>query len=242
MAQGQGAAEAGRRSFESRCAGCHGLDGRGGERAPDIARNAKVRAHTDAELRKIIHDGVPGAGMPSFRMLDERSTQELVNYLRVLQGKGNTAVMGGNPARGREVFFGAGRCGECHMIRGKGGFLAADLTEYSRAHTVEEMRQGITAPEITGWGSMVEVRTRDGKRYSGVLRNEDNFSLQLQTEDGAFLLLSKGDVEQVSRADGSVHRDLGNRLSAADIRDVMSYLVRVGGPARKEKKEADFEE
>src|ERR1043166_5931797 len=75
MAQGTGAAEAGRRSFESRCAGCHGLDGRGGERAPDIARNAKVRAHTDAELRKIIHDGVPGTGMPGFRMLDERSTQ-----------------------------------------------------------------------------------------------------------------------------------------------------------------------
>ena len=49
----------GRRIFESRCAACHGLDGRGAERAPDIATRASVRARSDADLSRIIRNGSP---------------------------------------------------------------------------------------------------------------------------------------------------------------------------------------
>ena len=34
-------------TFRSRCAACHGLDGRGGEHAPDIVTNPKVRELSD---------------------------------------------------------------------------------------------------------------------------------------------------------------------------------------------------
>src|SRR3984893_19309889 len=53
----------GKQAFESRCAGCHGLDGRGGERAPDIATSANTPGRTDDELFQIIQKGRPGAGM-----------------------------------------------------------------------------------------------------------------------------------------------------------------------------------
>src|SRR5204863_9772322 len=53
--------------FSASCASCHGLDGRGGERAPDIAGSREVRKFSDSGLAKIIHEGVPGTGMPAFR-------------------------------------------------------------------------------------------------------------------------------------------------------------------------------
>ncbi len=59
----------GKQTFTSTCAGCHGLDGRGGERAPNIAENPKVLRFSDAQISLIIENGVPGTGMPAFHSL-----------------------------------------------------------------------------------------------------------------------------------------------------------------------------
>ena len=58
----------GKRVFESRCAGCHGLDGRGGERAPDIASNAKTQQRSDGELSRHRRARVAGNGDACFRL------------------------------------------------------------------------------------------------------------------------------------------------------------------------------
>src|SRR6478736_250421 len=47
--------------FIARCAGCHGADANGGERAQGIRRD-----RTDAQLADIIRRGIPSAGMPAF--------------------------------------------------------------------------------------------------------------------------------------------------------------------------------
>src|SRR5271169_3941417 len=55
----------GRQTFASTCANCHGLDGRGGERAPNIAERPRVQQLSDAQLFKIIENGIPETGMPA---------------------------------------------------------------------------------------------------------------------------------------------------------------------------------
>src|ERR1700756_3164662 len=60
----------GKQTFASTCAGCHGLDGRGGERAPSIAERARVQRFSDAQISHIIENGVPGTGMPAFHSLE----------------------------------------------------------------------------------------------------------------------------------------------------------------------------
>ena len=45
-------------------------------------------------------------------------------------------------------------------------------------------------------------------RYQGIIRNEDNFSLQLQSEDGAFHFLSKADLKTIERGQ-DIHYALG---------------------------------
>src|SRR6266568_5608527 len=79
--------EVGRNAYNSSCAGCHGLDGRGSDKAVNISGSAKVQHLSDTQLSGIISNGVPGTGMPAFRTLTERQIRGIVGYLRSLQGK-----------------------------------------------------------------------------------------------------------------------------------------------------------
>ncbi len=73
----------GRTAFQSRCSGCHGTDGNGGEHAPSILPTLATR--NDEELGLIIRDGVPRKGMPAFKQLPETETRALVGFMRTLQ-------------------------------------------------------------------------------------------------------------------------------------------------------------
>jgi cytochrome c oxidase cbb3-type subunit 3 len=227
----------GRQAFESRCAGCHGLDGRGGERAPDVATRPGVQRLSDADLFKIIQRGMPAVGMPSFATLDTSRINALVDYLRLLQGKIGGAKVAGDPQMGKTLFYGKARCAECHMMDGAGGYIAADLSAYGRTRAPDEIREAITKPGKEGGTSrgVVTVALRDGQKISGVLRNEDNFSLQLQTLDGVFYLFVKSDVESLAHQPESLMpSDYGTTLSRSEIDDLIGYLVTAGRGSKSE--------
>src|SRR5689334_3520502 len=69
----------GRQEFSSRCAGCHGADGRGGERGPAIL----LRGRSDTELRDLIRNGLPSAGMPGFQIATSQLNL-LASFVRTL--------------------------------------------------------------------------------------------------------------------------------------------------------------
>ncbi len=154
-----------RQTFENRCAGCHGLDGRGGERAPDIATSAKVQQRTDGALTQVITNGIPTGGMPSFSSLDAPTIRSLVKYLRFLQGASQSAKLPGSPEAGKVMFFGKARCSQCHLAAGEGGFIGPDLTSYGRHRPPEEIGDAITKPsKQPGIGrSVVTVTTQNGQ-------------------------------------------------------------------------------
>src|SRR5260370_1150833 len=103
-------------------------------------------------------------------------------------------------SRGKSLFFGKARCSQCHTLAGTGGFIASDLSSYARTRAPEEIRQAIVNPNSVSRAAVATVvTTRDGYKYSGAARNEDNFSLQLQTPDGAFHLFLKSELASVVR-------------------------------------------
>jgi cytochrome c oxidase cbb3-type subunit 3 len=217
-----------RQTFENRCAACHGLDGRGGERAPDIAISPKTQNRTDAALTQIITNGIPANGMPSFSSLDAPTIKALVKYLRVLQGKSESAAMPGNPTAGKVVFFGKAKCSQCHLAAGSGGFLGPDLSTFARRRPSEEIRDAITKPStMPGLGrNEVTVTPRNGPPLTGVLRNEDNFSLQIQSPDGAFHSVMKADGASITRDPKPLMpTDYGTTLSASELNDLISFLM-----------------
>jgi cytochrome c oxidase cbb3-type subunit 3 len=220
----------GRQFFETRCAGCHGIDGRGGERAPDIATSLKVQRRSDSALTRIINNGIPSGGMPGFSALDAPTTRALVKYLRFLQGQTVSAAVPGNAQNGKIIFFGRGRCSQCHMAGGEGGFIAPDLSSYGRGRPVEEMRDAIIKPgqQTNAPRGTVTITTRAGGALTGIVRNEDNFSLQLQSLDGAFHLLMKSDLAGMTRDSNSLMpTDYGSTLSAGELNDLVSFLMTV---------------
>jgi putative heme-binding domain-containing protein len=225
----------GRASFNSTCAGCHGLDGHGSDKAVNIA-SGRARALSDTQLASIISNGIPETGMPAFHTLTQAQVHALVSYLRSLQGKAEARVLPGDPKRGRELFFGKGGCAACHSISGEGGFLGPDLTEYAATNSPEGLRNEITKFPRTpahGYRPAVVTTTR-GERLEGLIRNEDNFSMQLQTADGNFHLLRKSDVQSCEHRDGSLmpanYRD---KFSDSELNDLVSYLMKTPNPNRK---------
>jgi len=50
--------------FEAQCAMCHGSDGRGGERGPDIVTSSRAATRPIEETARIIREGIPAGGMP----------------------------------------------------------------------------------------------------------------------------------------------------------------------------------
>jgi cytochrome c oxidase cbb3-type subunit 3 len=218
--------------FSTVCASCHGLDGHGGERAPDITGNPEVQKMSDAQIAKIIHQGVPGTGMPSFRSLGPTKVQAVLAHLRSLQGQSSSSSssLAGSAAGGRSLFFGKAGCSECHMVNGVGGFIASDLSAYARTSSPAEIREVITNPNkyLGARGNEVVATTQDGQTFTGIARNEDNFSVQLQTRDGVFHFFEKSSLRDLQHHNRSLMpSDYGSRLTGQDLDDLVSYLIEV---------------
>ena len=215
-------------AFDTACASCHGLDARGGERGPDLVSRPEVVQKTDAELRKILTDGKTAAGMPSFASYPPASLSALVAYLRSLQGGGKMPPLPGDPVRGKALFFGKAKCAECHMISGQGGFFGQDLTSYAARLGADDIRSVIVNPnkDLDPRHGLVTVILADSTALSGMARNEDNFSLQLQTPDGVFHLLNKSHIKDLTYTGRSpMPPDYGAILSSGELNDLVSYLL-----------------
>jgi len=226
----------GARRYVQFCAGCHGADGKGADKASALVANPEVMNLSDTELLRIVRDGTPN-GMPPFAQIGGANIADVVHFLRSLQesdGSGGTGPPGsatGDAASGEALFFGKARCSACHMMRGKGGFIAGNLTTYARNRSANSILQAIIAPDspLLPSSRVINVTTKTGQTLTGVLRNEDNFNLVVQTEDGRYHFLSRDDLTDINYTDHSLMpRDYSLRLTSKDLYDIVSFLIASG--------------
>ena len=72
----------------------------------------------------------------------------------------------------------------------------------------------------------VNVETNAGQRVSGLIRNENNSSLQLQDADGHFYLFMKANLNSDKRSPApSMPVDYKQKLSSTEIDDLISYIA-----------------
>lgn len=230
MGQGRrNGANAGAQQYEDNCAVCHGGDGSGGKALSLITPNFVNMS--DAGLAKAIHDGTAG-GMPPYAGLGDANIAAIVHYMRTLQGQSDTTgTVTGDPAAGRALYFGKAQCSSCHMIQGNGGFMAADLTAYGRSHAEDAIKQAIVTPDtpLAPASRVVDVQTKSGAKLSGVIRHENNFVIDLQTEDGRYHFLLRSDLADVHYTDHSLMpHDYGTKLTPAELDDIASFLIAAG--------------
>jgi len=96
--------------FLRNCAGCHGMNGRGGM-APEIGNPVFQQAATDDFIVRTIRNGRIGTAMPAFQRneapaFSDRNIADVLAYLRTLgEPKGQKAMaqnaISGTPAGGK---------------------------------------------------------------------------------------------------------------------------------------------
>jgi cytochrome c oxidase cbb3-type subunit III len=234
----------GRQVLASNCAACHGIDGKGSERAPNIADNPEVRRLSDVQLTGIVTKGIPGTGMPAFHSLSSTKILKLIAYLRSLEGATDHVKLPGDPRKGETIFVGQTGCSNCHMVAGRGGFIASDLTDYARTHSVEQIRSAILESSSAEQVRLATVILQNDEKYVGRLRNEDNFSLQLQSLDGVFHLIMKSELKNLEYDPKPLMpTNYGSLLTTGDLDDLISYLLKMAdnGDQQKHAKPNDMD-
>src|SRR5436305_13321166 len=118
--------EHGARLYAENCDRCHGADGNGVSGVA-LASGKFNHATTDGQLRNVITNGFPTAGMPAFTF-DAADLTGVVAYLRNMNTFERGSLKPGNAANGQPVVETNGACLSCHRINDKGSRKAPNLT------------------------------------------------------------------------------------------------------------------
>jgi PQQ-dependent dehydrogenase (methanol/ethanol family) len=221
-------AQDGKQAFAKRCSVCHGVDGRGAERGPNLANNRRVRSRSLDELRAVVRNGVPAAGMPSFDLAEAELTA-VTRFVRSLSAPASEANPPGDRAAGERFFFGKGGCAQCHMALGRGKAVGPDLSSVGSEMTLNEIDEALRQPSarIKPGYEVVRVRLRDGRTIRGFARNQSRYSIQVQDLTGQFHLLWQSQIAELINEPGSLMPV--PKCSEEECRDVLAYLSFLSG-------------
>jgi putative heme-binding domain-containing protein len=229
------AIELGRVMFRMNCGGCHGLRATGGRSGPDLTRGTFAAGNTDADLYRVVSNGVPGSEMPAFASWMEPDERwRVISYVRSLTPH-DTVPIPGNAAAGEQLFWGKGGCGRCHRVGARGTSIGPNLTRAGRQRSLAYLRESVVSPDadISSGHATIAVVTRDGKTITGVEKGFDNFSTQLMDLSGRFYSFQKDEVTSVERQYRSLMPpNYGRLFSDPELQDLLAFLAGLRGDER----------
>jgi putative heme-binding domain-containing protein len=231
----------GRKIYNQSCTVCHGLDGAVGDRAPALAGNRRYLRATDQELFDCIRNGIVGTAMPPTGLPVE-AAWKVVAFIRSLRATAFETPVPGDAARGEAVFWRKGRCGDCHMIQGKGGILGPDLSNAGAQRTLRFLREALTEPQPRPPRGYQPVRlvTAGGETVTGILRNEDSFSLQVLDSGQKLRLFTRSELREVEYQKSSIMpKDYDKRLTAGELEDLLAFLSRQAADQLRRRQSGD---
>ena len=202
-------ADAGKQLYMGSCSGCHGATGEGSQ-GPSLLSGRASRL-PDQTLFNSIKNGLPGTSMPNFALPDDRVWQ-LAAFVRSLTAPAISAKPPGDPARGRAIFFGEGKCSGCHMILGNGGYPGPDLSNIGAERTLHQLRESIVKPSerVEAGFRPASATLKSGAVIKGVAKNHDNYSAQILDARGRLHLLRRADLAALVIKDGSMMPAVAN--------------------------------
>ncbi|HEY7315440.1 MAG TPA: c-type cytochrome [Gemmataceae bacterium] len=156
----------------------------------------------------------------SIRPPSQEKTAQLAKYKAMVP---SDALKKADRKRGRALF--ARTCANCHTLFGEGGKIGPDLTGSQRANPEYLLTKLIDPSAVVARDyQMTVITTKSGRTISGLVKEESNKTLALQTQNEV-VRLEKSDIEERNRSEQSMMPDgLLAMLSPADVRDLVAYL------------------
>jgi cytochrome c oxidase cbb3-type subunit III len=194
-----------------------------------------VRAGEQA-VRAIIENGIPTRGMPPTPGLTDPEMRALISYVQSLGGRASTERSAA-AARGREL-YGKHDCASCHIVLGQGRGIGPELTRIGASRKPDQLQRALvepasSPPRTTGNLTKflpVRVVTLQDEEVRGLRLNEDTFSIQLQDAAGRLHTYRKSALRQIDKQyDASVMPSYRDKLNAAEMSDLVAYLLSLGG-------------
>ncbi len=212
--------------FRQNCAFCHGRDAGGGETGPDLTRSKLVSADVAGnKITHVVRNGRPEKGMPAFSFSDSEIAS-VVAFIHAQQAKaqlqeGNRRgvdvadLQTGNAVTGEQYFNGAGGCAVCHSATG-------DLAGVASRYQGLELEQHMLYPKHVK--SKVTVTLSSGRKITGDLAYQDEFTVALRDDSGTYHSWPIRDVKFSIFAPVDTHATMLGKYSDADIHNLMAYL------------------
>jgi putative membrane-bound dehydrogenase-like protein len=130
----------------------------------------------------------------------------------------------GNLGNGRRVY--AKTCQNCHRLFGTGGEIGPEITGSNRANLDYILENVLDPSAVVGRDyQMTVVALNDGRVISGLLKQETDSALTIQTINDK-VVVPKADIEERSLSTASMmpERQL-EALTKEEVRDLVAYLA-----------------
>jgi putative heme-binding domain-containing protein len=180
----------------------------------------------EADLRAML-DAIPAlSGARRATLI--RMIKEDADGRRARLGEFEPLLNGGDPGRGRAVFFGTkAACTICHRVGDSGGVVGPDLTRVGAIRSGHDLLESILFPGSTfaqGYEPYT-VATADGRVLAGLIVRRAADELILRDPSGADTRLTPAEIEEVRRSETSVMPDgLVSAMSREELRDLLAFL------------------
>lgn len=140
---------------------------------------------------------------------------------------------GGDPSRGRTVFFGkAVACGGCHRIGDEGAQVGPALSNIGAIRQPRDLLEAIAFPSASFAREYRPylVVMDDGRVHTGIITATTSDSVILKTADLKDLRIPRASIDVMQMSDTSIMpKGLDSKLSATELRDLLAYLVSLRG-------------
>jgi len=221
--------ENGFRLYGANCTTCHGENG-DGVPGIDLRRGQFRRASSDADLIRIIANGIPGTAMPPHRFVSA-DLAGLVAYIRSLSDFERVAVPLGDAGRGQKLFEAKSGCAKCHRVNGEGSRIGPDLSEIGAIRAPDSLQKSIVDPNsaVLPINRSVRAVTRNGQVIRGRRLNEDTYTVQIIDERERLISLDKTTLREYTVVKTSSMPSYKDELTAEELSDIVAYLHTLKG-------------
>ena len=185
----------------------------------------QVHLMRKADQRQVSSDSYPQILPARWRKPDQKRLAQQEKRLDELAA----ILPNGDPQRGEKLFNdrNKSKCITCHLKGDKGVRLGPDLTWIGAIRSQRDLLEAIVFPSasIARYHEVVNVVTKSGKPFSGLMVKESVDSMFLSTAEGVVQSVAFRDIEEARYSNVSLMPDgLDKLLKPEEIADIVAYL------------------